>query len=548
MTSSSKSERGRIAATVAVIAAGVVTLLLLGVAWRIRQTALEKRHADERPRYETFRRQWDQLTVVIETDAGVFSPSLQRARAGGDRIGDETRRDMVRHVQAFFAGTSTLNTRFSLEVDQVIDQFGLGHAMPYIAAVAMENLERPIPATFGRRVEIDDLMRGKAVKKWAGQIDSKRPGELRIVVHATYPAFLAAAARAGHSMSRAYFDPTRNEIGLFLDMKRFHHFYARLESDRSMRKLMIPAFISFAGTTFNDDSGHELAHAYQKQSGDRVYALPAIGEGEALVNGLTRNRSGIEQTLILNDAAVWIAGKHNPDRLHYRYRTLSTMGRPMAPSETLHLQQLREWKRRGQLIPLRDLLALTDEEFYAEPSAEVRKRYLQSWILCLTAIRQRDVEELLRRVVGAREIDPQALTALETKIGEAIDDPARLIVSKEKMWQDAEKMFQSDQNLAAMIYQWVFYADPKEYRALIYLGDAFFANLQYEPAMKYYELARQLAPGRPIPLSRVADVHAHCGRIEEALPLWRAAVAAQATDEDERACQRFSRERIAAAD
>jgi hypothetical protein len=548
MISRKRTNRRRIAAAAMLIASGAVSLLLLRFAWRLANGAPPDIAAARE--YETLRYQWNKLTIVIESDAGVFSPALQAARNANDRIGSRTRGELLHQAQVYFAGVSSMGTEYSLQFDADVARFGLGHALPYVAAIAVENLQRPIPAVFGNLVPVDDMQRGQLVTKIAGSVDSTRPGELRIVVHATYRAFLAAAARGGHSFARAYFDPQRNEIGLFLDIDRFRRFYGMLEKERNSQEVIVPAFIGFVSTTFNDDSGHELAHAYQSQSGDPAYSLPVISEGEALVQGLTRSRAGTEQTLLYNDVEEWTTGRNNPDVLLYRIQTREKMGSPMSAEQVRYLQQLRQWKQRNELIPLRVLLSLDYDGFYADPAREVRKRYLQSWILCLAAVRHKEVAEALRSAVNARlagrEPEAPTLAILENRLADQIDDPERLLVTREKMWQDAERMYLRDQNLAALIYLWVFYADPADHRAIAYVGDAFFANWHFEQAMKFYELAREVGPGRPIPLARIGDVLSKSGHLDEAVPLWRAALAAkQPLAADELKCQEFVRERLA---
>src|SRR5262249_1356727 len=263
--------------------------------------------------------------------------------------------------------------------------WGFGHALPIIAAVAIENVTRPIPSVFVRGVETfaaQDLSRVAAAS-----IDLSKPDTIRVVVHSDANAFRDAALRGGHGFGRADYNAEKEEVGLMLDMPRFRALYSSLEQDPKLRILMLPAFISYVSEAFNDDSGHEMAHFMQRQVAEKAYTLPAIAEGEAEVNGYTRSRAGLLYSLTYNTPEAWLQGGFDRQVLAYRVDLMQKAGRPPeSPFEVQRFQELRTLKDQGKLIHVSELLTRT-QDFYTGDESEVWSRYLHSWALYLLAVR-----------------------------------------------------------------------------------------------------------------------------------------------------------------
>jgi len=188
---------------------------------------------------------------------------------------------------------------------------------------------------------------------------------LRIVVHGQQGSFRRAAEQAAHASVKAYYDATRNEVGLLLDMVAFRHYYANLDSLPDRYRETLSAFIAFAMDSFNEDSSHELAHVYQHQAQKAAYAIPAIREGEAEVQGMVRRRAGLIFNFLYNTPDAWVRGKFDSEVLNNRLRTLQASGRPMHPREVERLADLKRLRQAGRALRVGDLLAIDAQGFYA---------------------------------------------------------------------------------------------------------------------------------------------------------------------------------------
>jgi tetratricopeptide (TPR) repeat protein len=492
---------------------------------------------------------WRSLHISIRTDAGVYSPSLQQLGKDRKTVGPFSSDKLGEFIQGFFVMTSGLRNDgekddFSLQFDRVLKQWGFGHALPIIAAVAIENLMRPIPSLFVHGVETytaKDL-----TKVTAGSIDVSKPDTVKLVVYSNLDDFQKAASRSGHSFARAYYDKAAHEIGLMLDMRRFRALYSNLEQKEDRLVLLVPAFISFVSEAFNDDSGHEIAHFMQQQSSNRAYTLPAIAEGEAEVNGFTRSRDGLIYSLMYDTPDAWMQGNFDREVLAYRLELIQGAGRPPAsPFEVQRFQELRTLQAQKKLIPIASLLS-RNQDFYDGDDSDVRPRYLLSWALYLVAIRDPEVGELLRKAVDSR-LSGRRLSdvehTLDSKLAGFIDDPVEFKVAKQKILSDAEKVYRSDPSFAGLFYTWAYIADPLDVRVVVYLGDSLYRGGDLSSAQKYYNEARLLQPVSALPLLRLGDIQASVGNSKQAMELWRQAASTSSKEVGEELFRSIARNR-----
>jgi hypothetical protein len=87
---------------------------------------------------------WEQLTVVVRTNAGVYSPALQLlgmdSHAGPKATQPEK---LMGFARTFFVATSAPRVDHTFEfIEPLARKWGPGHALPILAAVALENLQR----------------------------------------------------------------------------------------------------------------------------------------------------------------------------------------------------------------------------------------------------------------------------------------------------------------------------------------------------------------------------------------------------------------------
>ena len=492
---------------------------------------------------------WDKLTVVVRTNAGIYSPTMQKLGMAG--TGATSPAKLMELARDYFVMTSAPRVDHTFEfIEPLARQWGPGHALPIVAAVALENLQRPIPTMFGGRVATSTFGPGGALRAGtAGGIDPQIPGVLRIVVYGQPLGFRRAAERTAHASAKAYYDVGRNEVGLLLDMAMFNQYYGFHDKRPGDHPGIVSAFIAYAMDAFNEDSGHELAHVAQQQSRHAAYALPAIREGEAEVQGLTRRRNGLHFNFLYNTPEAWFTGRFDGDVLKKRVEVSSSAGRPMLPMEVDRLVALKALYRSGRALTVSQLLGLDTAAFFSGTPAAVESRYAQAWALCLMAIRDRPVAQKLIQAVDARLAEaprPELEDDVDKQLARFVDDPHHLLVTKQKAWQDAERFYNIDPVFAGVFYTWIHVIDPTDMKAVIYIGDALYAGRNLHGAMRYYLAARQLDGASALPLLRIGDVYSDIGDREEALRQWRAAEATKGASDDEAQYRRLAKERPAA--
>jgi tetratricopeptide (TPR) repeat protein len=358
--------------------------------------------------------------------------------------------------------------------------------------------------------------------------------------------FRRAAEHAAHSSAKAYFDASLNEVGLLIDMAQFNRFYGSVDKQPDRYPLVLAAFIAYAMDAFNEDSGHELTHVAQQQTQRPAYALPAIREGEAEVQGMTRRRDGLVFDFLYNTPDWWSKGRFAPEEINGRLKALTGVGRPMSPMEVDRLVALKALWRSGRLIPAGQLLGMDFPAFFSGSLADIESRYAQSWALCLLAIRDKAVSQQLVHAIDARLAKtPRAdLEAeLDRRLNAFIDDPHQLLVTREAAWKDAERFYAIDPIFVGVFYAWIHVIDPGDPKALIYLGDALYAGGNMHGAMRYY-LAGQVMDSRSaLPPLRIGDVLNQIGEGDAALRAWREAVATSRAGDDEAMYRRQAKER-----
>jgi tetratricopeptide (TPR) repeat protein len=500
----------------------------------------------EKVEYEKYEYKWNNLKIVISSNVGFFSPKLHSYLSTHGKINKFSIKQLTDLITVYFVATSYFDTIFSMQLDDIVEKFGHGHALPIIVAIAIENIQRPLPALFGNREQFENILRNEMVEAKGGRINPTSPTTLNIVVHRDLNSFLPFAQKA-HTFGRAYYDHNNQEIGLLLDLKLFREYYGHLENIKGEEHLIIPAFISYVSSLFNDDSGHEIAHLYQDLSHDSTYNIPMISEGEALVQGFVRRRNGLYYALMYNTLDFWINGKANTEKLQHRIQIAYKIGKPDSPFETDRINELYEFYKDGKFIPLRELLSLDFSNFYSGTKETVRLRYLQSWATCLIGIRNKEFEKVLRKTVKNyiqnQKMEGSDVVFLESKIYEFLQDPRGLLVTKEKMWNDAEYFYKVDQNLSGLIYQWIYSTDPSDIIALIYLGDVLFSGRQYLLAHRYYNKAIQKQPENILAKGRIADIYAKTGQNKKAKKLYEDLIKEETTDPDDAMIQMYIKQR-----
>lgn len=495
-----------------------------------------------------WRHTWERQTITVRTNAGVYSPSIQGGGKAAPRsAGRPTPEQLMATARAFFVMTSAPRVDHTFEfMEPLARQWGHGHALPIISAVALENVQRPMPSVFGGPLT---AMTHEMTAASAAGIDPSRLGSLTLVVHGDVPGFRRAAARVAHASAKAYFDPARGEVGLLLDMDRFRRFYGRFEREPQRQPSILSAFIAYTMDAFNEDSSHELAHAMQHQTGRLGYALPAVREGEAEVQGLVRRRNGLTFNFLYNTPDAWYSGKFDRRVLDARLTAIQQFGRPMHPFEVDRLGALQALQRAGGLIPAGRLLGMDAPAFFLGTPAEVESRYAQAWALCLLAIREKPAGELLRQAIDGRvraapRLDVEA--RLDQLYAAFIQDPWKLKVTKAQVWADAERFYGIDKIFAGAVYAWAYVVDPTEVKSLVYLGDALFAAANWPAALQQYESAQRRHERSALPMLRIGDVYAQMGEPDQARQRWQQAMDSRAEGPDEQAYRTLAKQRLAA--
>jgi tetratricopeptide (TPR) repeat protein len=499
---------------------------------------------------------WEQLTIVVRTNAGVYSPALQAVKINSPAAVDATGPiNLMWLARAYFVSTSAprprVNHTFEF-IESLSQQFGRGHALPILAAIAVENVQRPIPTLFGGSVSTwAPSSGGEPRETTAGGIDPQRPAVLRITIHGDSLGFRRAAEQAAHASAKAYYDGRRNEVGLLLDMPRFQRFYGSYEKRPNSQPEILSAFIAYAMEAFNEDSGHELAHAYQQQTQRAAYyALPVIREGEAEVQGMVRRRDGLIFNFLYNTPDYWLSGVMDRTTVEGRIKTIDAAGRPMSPEEIDRLVTLKALRRAGRALTTAQLLGMNASAFFAGSAADIESRYAQAWALCLLALREPQSRQTLMLAIDARVAKQPRVeleAELDKQIARFIDDPHGLKVTKEKAWEDAEYFYKIDPVFVGVFYAWIHAIDPGDMKALVYLGDALFKGSNLHAAMRYYLAAQRLDSGSALPLLRVGDVQDQMGNREDALRTWRDAEATNGVGQVEASYRRLAKERPANA-
>jgi hypothetical protein len=480
---------------------------------------------------------WHSLHISIRTDAGVFSPVLQNLFRENKKIGPFSHDKLAGFIVSYFLLTSVVRTDGVSAVGEttigpLTQKWGPGHALPYIAAIAIQNIERPTPTIFSKRA----TMAGLYGFAHGGSVDVSQPGNLNFVIYSNIEEFHEKARQSKHSSERAYFDATRNEIGLALDMQRFMGFSSHLETDESRRILIIPAFISFVSDAFNDDCAHEVTHFIQVQEKNPAYRLPAIAEGEADLNGFYRSRTGLIYAFVYNAPEWWQSGAINEEQLQFRLKVLfKTTRPPKSPFEVQRLNELRALEKQGKRIPVEKLLSF-GPEFYTGDASEVWSRYLYSWALCSLANSSDSSGELLRKAVAASVAghpDLKSDAALDSRLKAYIADPIGLTVTKEEISRAEEDIFKQDESFAGIFDMWAYIADPTDALAVIYLADSLYKGCDFTAAEKYYREGLRLRPASALPYLRLGDIEMEAGNLAKAGGFWRRAEQTASNDKDE---------------
>ncbi len=490
------------------------------------------------PSFEQIVYQWGNIKIIVSTNAGIYSERLHNRYAGLSNNNDDAER-LIGIIQSHFMLTTALDHTFedsaNFMLPEVINKTGIGHALPIIWAVAIENITRPIPSLYGDRAT---AFTWNLEQTEAGIIDPNKKGVIKIIVDTNYESFSLKAKEMGYSFSQAYYVPIRNEIRIYLNMEQYIKFYSYLEQKKDGEYLIPLGFISYVSNTFNDNSGHEIAHFFQSHSGDLAYEIPFISEGEALVQGFVRRRDGLDQLLLYGFTEFW--GEDGLDKEKYsvvipeRIKQYMEIGMIISPFEMDRIVELRKWYKAKTLIPLSDLLTTDWNGFYSGSEEDIKKRYLQSWFICLFAIRSESIEENLRSVVEAtknnEQIPAESLAFLEGVYDYYLKD---FPPNTGELWQKAEETYKQDKKLAAVLYQQIYVSDPSDYTSLIFLGDILYEDSYFDLAFYYYKKSHNIAPENIVPLARMGDVYYATGNFLDAKKVYEEALEKISTNEYE---------------
>lgn len=490
------------------------------------------------PSFEQIVYQWGNIEITVTTNAGVYSKHLNDKHSQLNNDSEEIK-SLIGIIQSHFMITGALPHTFEnsakFMLPEVISKVGLGHSLPIIWAVAIENITRPLPALFGDQTSAHIWNLDEAE---GGMIDPNKPGKLKIVVDTNLETFVQNAKEMGYSFSQSYYIPALNEIRIYLDIEKYSKYYGYLEQESEREYLLPLGFISYTSSTFNDNSGHEIAHFFQNHSGDLAYQIPFISEGEALVQGFTRRRQGLIQQLLYGQSEFMNESGFDREKfsavIPERVKGYMEIGMSFSPFEMDRIVELRKWYKEQTLIPVKDLLKTDWKGFYSGSQEEIKKRYLQSWLICLFAIRSEEIEGNLRIVVDAalnqEEIPEKPLSFLEGVYDYYLKDypPAT-----SELWIEAEEMYKKDKKLAGLLYQQVYVNDPNDYMSLIFLGDILYDDGFYDSAYYYYRKSQLIAPDNLVPLARIGDVYFATGNFLDAQNAYKEALSIPSTSEYE---------------
>lgn len=486
--------------------------------------------------------QWEKLTIVIKTNAGVYSPSLQARSIDGSNTSVTSPGKLLNLAEVYFVSTSAARVDHTFDfITTLARHWGAGHALPVIAAVAIENLQRPVPTLFGGMIQTLD-----SAERKGGEFDPNRPGILRITVHSDPAVFRHTAQHFAHTSAKAYYDGRRNEVGVFLDMSRFRKFYGLYDKSPEGYPAVFSAFIAYVMDTFNEDSSHELAHAYQQQNWQLAYTLLAIREGEAEVQGMTRRRNGLLFSFLYNTPDFWYTGRFDNTTIMGRLKTLRGVGRPMSPMEIDRLRNLKALRDSGRWLSTSQLLSMDAPSFFTGSPEDIESHYAQAWALCLLAIRDELLGAALVQAVEGRLANKPRIdieSRLDDELKRFIGDPNHLVVTKDRAWKDAERFYEIDPIFVGVFYTWIYSIDPDDMKALIYLGDALYRGHNLHSAMEYYLAAHQRNLRSALPLLRIGDIQRDVGDRDSAIRSWREATATSETGEDETMYRLLAEER-----
>lgn len=448
------------------------------------------------------------LTIVVSTDVGVFSPYVQhtlREHAELNGLGRET---LVGLLACYFAATGAVQSPndFMLALGPTLEKYGYGHALPIIAAVAIENLLRPTPSPFEQAT--------------SGLMATANPAIVRVVVHRSEKTFLACA-RNSHSSARAYYNPRLNEVGLLLDMAMFRTHYGHLESLRGSERMIIPAFVAFLEGQFSTQCAHEVSHAVQDLCSASCFSIPFISEGEATRQGFVRRRRCLQNLLLYDLFYAYAKGRYDGERIRKRLDIVHAIGDPpLSPTEVRRLREIRHMAEHKRLKPVSESIVLSPDGFYSGSAQEVRERFLQAWVTCSVAMRSTSAREALQRVMADafehRPIDAGASARVDGEVSQFLATPVRANLSSKQMWEDAEQYWSVDEPVSGVFYQWIYSTDDTDHRALVYLGDTLLHMGYFIEAREMYEAAARLTGGSVLTIGRLADVFARCGQRESA--------------------------------
>lgn len=480
--------------------------------------------------FEEIQFEWGEYVIKVSTDAGFYSPYISKVMEDVDSINGFSSEDLTLLTQSYFMYTATLESlQYPLELPTWIEMYGHGHALPIVAAVAIENVTRPIPALYGN---LQPTIDANLKETMADVFDNSKKGQITIRVYTDYEQFRRIALSEGYFFTKAYYSPEENSIGLFLDMDEYRKFYAPFENKEGLEHLMVPTFISYVITSFNDDSGHEIAHAYQKQSGASAYQIPAISEGQALVQGFARRSEGLFFFLMYDPIDNWSLRDVDVDlrfqKIAQREQYISMVDRPFEPFVSNRLTELFEISQKGNLIPVYDLMNMNWKSFYSGSEEEVRLHYLESWALSLMAIRNDQARLALQNVVdaiiGGLPMPSDQTKFLDDELVRFIKDLKTPPVGIDQLWEDAEKLYFVDRSIAGAHYELIYSYDNEQYLALIYLGDVFYSKGHYHMAYRFYKYAYEIEPDRLIPVARIGDVYKKIQMPDEAKKMYELAL------------------------
>src|SRR5262249_23760504 len=129
------------------------TFWLFVIPFGILMTAVAPVKAESEPEWAEWTYRWGQLSIVIRTNVGEFSPSLQAL--GMDNIIGTEGIDGTK-LMSLANQYLRMSSEVRLDVDPNFDfieplarKWGPGHSLPILAAVVVQNVQRPVSTLFG---------------------------------------------------------------------------------------------------------------------------------------------------------------------------------------------------------------------------------------------------------------------------------------------------------------------------------------------------------------------------------------------------------------